>query len=870
MQSVRKPNIFKQKNFYIGLVIVVLVVAILVTALGSWYVQRPWQQTSGNLKVDGLIAPVTVIRDERGVPQIYADNEHDLFFAQAYVTAQDRLWQILFHKQLISGRVSEIAGPTALSSDRYFRTWQLYPIAEESYKKLDDETKNILQAYADGVNAYVDTHRDSLPLEFTISGMPIEKYTAVDGLLWGNFMAVHQAQNWSVELLRAQIIAKMGEKQADDLLPPVLKEAPIIVPDGTYDWMTKAKGLAQSLGLPTSQESVTGVPPEMDDYKWLLNEVLSSLDAPYDPMIDSTYWGSGAWAISGKYTSTGKPILASDAHLNLIIPSFWYEIGLHGGGFDVSGFSFLGAPLVPLGHNNRIAWGYTLMNPDVVDLYAEKVDDKVHPTKYEFEGKWYPIEKVVHEQIKVKGAPTYTQDLYFTRHGPLVPHFMSIFGNMEERWPYSRGSAVWQGDNLLALSWPMFDGDTVVESVKKLDKASNWDEFRDAVKVWETLALDFVYADVDGNIGFQAAGKIPIRKPNHSGLVPVPGWTGEYEHLGYIPADMLPSYLNPPSGFIAVANNVVVSKDYPFSLTRDIYHEGYRIMRIESLIKDKIASGKPLTMEDMHQIQMDVYSLPAERLRPYALTAIKPQDAIQKVETQKAYDYLKNWNLELNTDSIGGSIYEVWYQYLVKDTFSDEMIKNKIWGNQTPQKAVMAIDQVMHDNNNIWFDDVTTPERETRDDIIRRSFAEAIHWLSRNYSSDMTTWQWGKIHKVRLTHVFLESVPILNQFFDSDTYAFPGDPFTVDLAYSANFSYSGGNDNGFWIWVAAQQRQIIDLSDWNNMWAINSTGQNSNVFHPQREDQVLPWTLGKYYTVSFDRKAAEKTAAATLILEPNK
>jgi penicillin amidase len=437
---------------------------------------------------------------------------------------------------------------------------------------------------------------------------------------------------------------------------------------------------------------------------------------------------------------------------------------------------------------------------------------------------------------------------------------------MEKDWPKTRGGNVWEGENQLALSWPMYEGDTVVESVMKINLANNWDEFRSAVKTWETLSLDFVYADVDGNIGFQAAGKVPIRKPNHSGLVPVPGWTGEYEHQGYIPGDELPGYLNPDSGFIAIANNVVVDKDYPFSLTRDIYHEGYRIMRITSMIKDKLAEGKPLTMEDMHVMQMDTYSLPAEQMRPYVLAAVKPENET----AQKAYDYLKDWDLRLETDRIGGSIYEVWYEFMVKNTFSDETIDKKVWGYQTPQKAVMALAAILPDGNNAWFDDIKTSEHETRDDIARRSFTQAIDWLTKNYGGDVNQWQWGKMHRVRLTHFLLDAVPVIKDIFGSSVYSLPGDPFTVNLTYSNYFSYGDGKETGFWVWVAAQQRQIIDLGDWNNMWAVDSTGQNGNVFHPQREDQVPMWATGKYYIESFDREAAEKTGVGILILEPQK
>ncbi len=852
------------KKWYGKVLSGLLILVVLVSAAGTWAVVNPWPQHSGNLSVAGLTAPVTVVRDARGVAQIYAENEHDLFFAQGYVTAQDRLWQIYFNKMFISGRLSEFAGNKTLDSDRRTRIWGLERIAKESYPKLDPETQTILKDYADGINAYVDTHRNNLPLEFAITGLQIEPYTPVDGLLWGNFMALHQALNWGYELFRAEVVAKLGEKAAEDLLPPVLKEAPIIVPPGDYPWMTAAQDYAKTLGLPRSQGNISTIPPEVNNYAWLRD---ISMEPPaYDPMNDLNFgWGSGAWVIDGKHTTTGKPILASDAHLNLAAPSFWYEIGLHGGRFDVSGFSFAGVPLVALGHNNKIAWGFTLMNPDVVDLYMEKLDDKDNPTKYEYKGEWYDLKKV-QETIKVKGQEPVNLDIYFTRHGAIANDLMALTDNVEKAWPQTRSASIWSGDEAIALSWPVYDGNTVLDAAVKLDLAQNWNQFRAAVSTWQSLSLDFVYADVDGNIGFQAAGTVPIRNPKHSGLVPVPGWTGEYEHSGFVPGEMMPGFLNPEKGFIAIANNKVVSDEYPFSFTKDIYHEGYRIMRITDMINEKLDAGKLLSMEDMHTFQMDTYSYPAREMRPYLLDTVKPENDSQT----KALDYVKNWDLRFETDRIGAAVYNVWYQFMVKNTFSDELIKNKIWGWQTPQKAVMALAQVLPDENNPWFDNVTTSQKETRDDIVRSSFTDTMTWLNKNYGSDPGQWAWGNMHKVRIPHPALDSVPFLGQLYGTNTYSFPGDDFTVNLAYSANFSYSNASDTGFWIWVAAQQRQIIDLSNWDAMQAINSTGQNGNLFHSQKEDQTSLWVAGKYYTVPFSRQAAEASAADTLILIPGK
>ena len=854
-------------KWYVKTILIILVIAIVLSAVGIWYIRRPWAQVSGNISIPGLQAPVRVVRDARGVAQIYAENQHDLFLAQGYVTSQDRLWQIYFHKMFISGRLSEFSGDKTINLDKYFRTWGLERIAKESYPTLDQDTKDILQAYADGVNAYVDTHRDSLPVEFAITGLQIEKYTPVDGLLWGNFMAVHQALNWNYELLRAEIVAKLGEKSAEDLLPPVLKDAPLIIPPGEYPWMTAAQDYAQKIGLPRTQGNTSTVPAEMNDYAWLRNVSLESLRPEYNAMTDNSFgWGSGAWVIDGKHTASGKPMLASDAHLNLVIPSFWYEIGLHGGGFDVYGFSFAGVPFIALGHNNRIAWGYTLMNPDVVDLYIEKVDNKENPTKYEYKDAWYDM-KVINETIKVKGAAPTVLKLNFTRHGPLINHIAWVGDDEKQKWPTSRGDIVWDSTEPISLSWPMFEGNTVVESVHKLDLAQNWEEFRAAVKVWQTLSLDFVYADVDGNIGFQAAGTIPIRQPKHTGVVPVPGWTGEYEHLGFIPSELLPNLYNPKEGFIAIANNKIVSTDYPFNITYDLYHEGYRIERITDMISEKIKAGKLLTAEDMHGFQMDTYSYPGRTFRPYVLDAVKPANDAQT----KAYNNLKNWDLRAETDRTGAAVYETWYQFMIKNTFTDEMIKAHVWGYQTPQKAVMALDQIIADGNNAWYDDVNTPEKETRDQIIVKSFNDAMNWLTQNYGANPDDWAWGKVHLVRLPHFALDGVPTLGQIFGSGTYAAPGDPFTVDLAYSANFSYDDlSKTKSFNVWVAAQQRQIIDLSNWDLMQAVDSTGQNGNLFNPQREDQTPLWVTGKYYTVPFSKDAVDKSAADTLMLNPTK
>jgi penicillin amidase len=847
------------RRWLITVGIILLTLMIVLAGAGVWLVRRPWPQTSGTIQVAGLSAPVEVRRDQWGVPQIYAQNEHDLFFAQGYVHAQDRLWQMDFHRHYISGTLSEFAGRRTLYMDQNMRVWGLRRIAEQTLPTLDDESRAILEAYSAGVNAYIETHRDRLPVEFTIFGFQPAPWTPVDCLLWGNFMAVNQALNYSYEMLRAQIIAKLGEDAAQELLPPYSADTPVIIPPGDYDWWQEAERDAERLGLTPAEDSSLIIPPEAENYAWLRSTPPTALARMNDPTSDLAFGGSGAWVVSGEHTESGLPMLASDAHLNLVMPSMWYENGLHGGRFDVVGFSFPGTPLVALGHNQRIAWSYTLLEPDVVDLYIERLDDAENPTQYEFMGQWYDLD-IVHETIDVRGGDPVPFDIYFTRHGPIVNKMFGLNEGVIEEWPESHTWDIWPYQEAISLRWPLFEGNAVCRSLVQLNLAQNWDEFRSSLQYWETLALDFVYADVDGNIGYQAAGKIPIRVRNHQGIVPVPGWTGEYEWQDYIPREQLPSLFNPAAGFIAVANNKVVSDDYPYRLTYDWFHDGYRARRINELIASQLAAGHLFNMQDMHDIQTDTYSYPAEIFRPYLLAAVEPENALQA----QALAYASEWDLRCETDRVGASIYETWYSFMVENTFDDELLQNTVWGYYYPQKQVLALAGIIGDPNNEWFDDVGTPQRETRDDIIRRSFAEAVDWLRSGYGRDVGKWEWRRMHTVTIPHAALNGVPVLQDIFGSRIYPFPGDAFTVNLAFS------GRNDEQkhYGVWVAAQQRMILDLEDWDAMLASNSTGQSGHLAHPNREDQTPVWQGAGYHVMPFNRQAVEATANVVLTLTP--
>lgn len=820
----------------------ILIAVIMLTAIaGSWFVMRPWPKTSGNLTVKGLHSPVTVKRDSWGVPQIYANNQHDLFLAQGYVHAQDRLFQMELNRRIGMGTVSEIVGYPGLEIDKISRIFGLRRVAEKSLPMLDKDTRDILEAYCAGVNAYIDTHRGRLPLEFSILGVKPAPWTPLEILSWGNMMALNNSLNYSYELFRTQLIAKMGEKMANDALPTWDNDNPPIIP------------------------------PELEKYQWLKNKQITGVMdlEKYFPGAQTFGWASGAWVVSGKYTKTGRPILASDVHMTLAIPSLWYENGLHGGGYDVTGFSLPGAPLVVIGHNSKIAWAFTNMNPDVQDLYIEKLNDRKHPTQYEYMGRWFPLVKQT-EIIKIKGKAPLILELLFTRHGPLLNDLVKVTVNdwrdvknyqpSSGDWPPLRRDR-WAGTDPIALRWAVHDRCIVFNSIRRLNLAKDWEEFRVALKDWDSLSQNFVYGDVAGNIGYQAAARVPIRVKKHSGAIPVPGWTGEYEWQGYIPFEELPSLYNPPTGYVVVANNKTVGDDYPYKLTYDWFHPGYRARRINVLLQDLIARGRPLTMEDMRLIQADNYSYADNDLWPYVI-AVKPGNAREA----KALNYIKNWNKSFDNDSVGGAIFKVWYYFMDRNVFDDELQKYHVWGNYYPLKRIQALIKIMPDPKNPWFDDVYTPQIETRDDMIKKSLKQTVDWLTNEYGADMAHWTLGRIQTVNLRHQLFGDVPVLKEFFNSrETLPFSGSPTSVAFAYS--YRTPPGKFN---ITFAANQRQIISIGRWDDMLAINSTGASGHLFHPHREDQVARWAKIQYHPMPFSPEAVAKNSREVLYLEPSK
>ncbi len=793
-----------------------LLVALVGLVYGVTIVRRSWPKVDGAVEMDGPHAQVTIVRDSWGIPHIYASNAHDLFLAQGYVHAQDRFWQMEFWRRIGSGRLSEVLGESGLENDRFIRTIGWHRAAAQDLELLDDETRSVLDAYAEGVNAYVSAHRGSLGLEFTILGLTgtrfePEPWTPLDTISWGKVMAWDLSGNRSSELLRAHIAARLGASAVDTLVPPYPEEDPVIVPH------------------PLSEASLRTLP-----------------DAAMEAVAlgAGDHLGSNSWVVAGDRTQTGAPLLANDPHLGIQMPSIWYEIGLHceplgpDCPYDVVGASFASAPGVVIGHNHRIAWGVTNLGPDVQDLFIERLNPE-NPNQYEYQGEWRDVE-IIREEIEVAGRDDpVVIDVRATHHGPIIN---DVGAGTEEDWSFG-----WQP---LALSWTGLQPGTLLRSILLMDRATNWEEFREALSYWDVPSQNFVYADVEGNIGYQAPGRIPIRASG-DGTAPVPGWTGEHEWVDVIPFDHLPRAFNPPEGTIVTANNAVVGDDYAYLLTKD-WGAGYRARRIRDLIE----ANDSLSVDDVQAIQGDDASLWAQEVLPF-VTSLSPDEP----RLSEAVDLLQDWDGRAERDSAAAALFEVFRIQLIDATFGDELGEDLL--AKARGELVDALLILLPEEGMAWFDDCKTLEVETRDEILMRALEEAVEHLSETEGRDMGRWRWGSLHTARFENQSLGQCGIgpVERIFNRGPSAVDGSLATVN---QANYDMS----KPFSVRTIASYRQIVDLGNLTRSVSMHTTGQSGHPFHRHYDDMIDPWRNVEYHPMLWERTQVEADAEAILILIP--
>ncbi|GAC1669995.1 MAG: penicillin acylase family protein [Candidatus Acidiferrum sp.] len=805
--------------------------AILFVSLGTllwWFVYRPLPQLDGAASLPGLKNEVTVERDGWGVPHIRANSLQDLAEAQGYIMAQDRLWQMDLLRRVGRGQLSEIVGPAAIKIDKEFRNLNFARAAERDVTLMDAEARSAMEAYARGVNHFVEQHQDRLPVEFSLLQYKPEPWKSSDSLIIGAYMYQTLSNRWEAELNRAKVTERVGPGRAKDLFSD----------ESTMDHFIVGEAPEMLGGAEPPNAGADGDDPDDLGGEDVLTACGHRAQAPLPeqyPDVTSAMWpfvhqwlqqsnyeirqglGSNSWVVNGAHTASGKPLLANDTHLELTLPSIWYEVHLSAPGWNVKGFSLPGAPMVVIGHNARIAWGFTNNGADVQDLYVETMNPSA-PGEYLVNKNWAKAE-VFDELIHVKGSADEHMELVVTRHGPIVHR---------------------EGDKAFALRWTATEPGGLANAYNWLGHAQNWDEFRDILKrVWGP-AQNAVYADVAGNIGYIMAARVPIRKKGH-GDVPVPGNTDDYEWTGYIPFEQLPQVLNPEGGLIVTANARVVGPNYKPYLT-DRWEEPYRTARIFDLLHDK----RDLRPADMLKVETDAYSFPHVFLAEQLLNAAKVAKS-KDARAQKLIEDLKDWSGIADAESP-----EVTFLEAVRRKSLDLVLEPYL-GDRRPlyQWRQMAfLQKVLTDRPARW---LPSPYKNY-DELLMTAADNAVAAVASETNSEhIEDWSWKRINSLNILH------PLGRQGLLKRLMSIADRPQSGTI-YSPR---AATKDHG------PAMRFVANPADWDNSILLITAGESGQPGSEHYTDQFSFWYEGKSIFAPFSDAAEAKARKHTLTLKPS-
>jgi penicillin amidase len=751
-------------------------------------------QVDGTMTLPGLREPVEVRRDRWGIAHIYANNQDDLFFAQGFIAAQDRLFQIDMWRRVGLGETAEVLGEAGLERDRFARLLLYRGDMEAEWRSYAPDTRAIATAFTRGINACIDHLGERLPIEFSILKIRPKKWKPEDCL--GRMSGIIMTRNFRYEVGRAQLIAAVGVDKARQLVPtnPPLPFAPVAGLDLT--------GIDQ--GILAGYEKATGTMP------------FSLASA-----------GSNNWAIAGSLSASGKPMLASDPHRTLGLPSLRYLVHLHAPGWNVIGSGEPGLPGVAIGHNEHIAWGFTIVGTDQSDLYIEEThpDD---PHRYRVGKSWQPM-KVIREKIHVRGKSKPVEvSLYFTRHGPVIHHDPARHRAFALRWVGSEpGTAAYLGS--LAV-----------------DRARNWKEYLKALQAWKVPAENMMYADVDGNIGWVAAALTPVRAGWH-GLLPVPGATGDYEWQGFLPVKELPQAFNPAKHFLATANYNILPAGYRHHIAYE-WAPPYRHLRVHQRLRAK----KNWTLADFQALQHDKTTLPGQAL-VRLLREVKWQDA-------KLDPYLKllsKWDGVLSRESPAGPLYALWLRDLLDGLYRPHVPK-PLLSFVRSQGGVPVLLHALQSPDEWWFGKEPVKGRNA---LLRESFSKAVAEASKRWGTDPEKWAWGKVHRAVLRHPLSDLGPAYARAFDLDPVPRPGDAFTPNATrYDDKFIQTSG----------ASYRHVLDLVDWDRGLATSVPGQSGQPGSPHYQDLLPLWANAQYFPLAYSRGKVMEVTQHRLLLQPGR
>ena len=764
-------------------------------------------ELDGPLAVSGLSAPVSVTRDMHGVPTIEAANLDDLFFAQGYVTAQDRLFQMDLLRRAAAGDLAEVVGEVALEHDKQQRILGIRAAVEKGLASTTPEDRRQFNNYAQGVNAYINTHRERLPLEFRILRYAPRPWSAEDSMLIAYQMVETLSTSPKAAITREKVLTKLGPELTADLYvnsswrdhPPGDSEISSEIP-GAKPGPSPGKKRPKS----ASKISQTLWEPWIEPF--LRDQIL--------PI------GSNNWVISGAHTVSGKPLLSNDMHLGHQMPNLWYEAHLRSGDFDAAGVTLPGYPYVIVGHNQRVAWGFTNIMPSVEDAYVEKFNDA---GQYLTPEGWKQPE-VRHEVIRVKGKPDVSFDVLITRHGPIV-------SNLEP------------GETRkISLRWTLYDG--IRSPFFRVDSAQNWDEFRQAFSEFDAPGQNVVYADVEGNIGYQATGKIPIRPGD--GALPVDGSDNAHEWTGYIPYEKLPSVFNPPSGVIATANARITPDKYPYTISTE-WEAPWRVDRIYRVLH----SEKKFSPADMLALQTDIYS-ELDRFMADKIVYAVDHAKSPSPQARQAADLLRPWNGNMGANSAAPAIASE-----ARDEIIRLLLEPKLGQASEGDDTKLSWKSYHWMSETVWLENVLTnqparwlPAKFTSYDEL---IAAAMEDTLKNAPQRLDSWRWGAENSLTIQNPVLGKIPILQRWTGTGMNPQSGSVYTVKAV---------GHTHG------PSERFTADLSNWDASTLNTVTGQSGNFLSQYYMDQWRAWYSGHTFTLPFSKTAAENTAQHRLMLEP--
>ena len=840
------PRVVRWSVFgVIGLVLLLVLAAL----AGLGVARSAFPQTDGELDLPGLTSEVRVLRDEHGIPQIYADSMDDLMRAQGFVHAQERFYEMDVRRHITSGRLSEMFGPASLEIDKTVRTMGWRRVAEKELGLVSPRTRRALEAYAAGVNAYLESRSPrELAVEYSLlrlGGLEYhpEKWTPTDSLAWLKAMAWDLRANVEDEIARALLSARHSPSEVAQLYPPYDERVgPVIVDQGAVvDGVFEPEATQSGTRNPQRPAYTAG-------QRKALSAVADAMRGMPELVGRGDGIGSNSWVVDANHSDTGTPILANDPHLSVSQPGVWMQMGLHCNEvspdcpLDVAGFTFSGTPGVIIGHNADIAWGFTNMGPDTADLFLEKVREG----RWRHAGQWREFDSRT-ETIKVRGGEDVRLEVRETSHGPVLSDVSADLSTI------GANAAPEDEQYAVSLAWSALRPMPTADAILGFNVASNWDEFREAARSFAVPSQNLVYADREGHIGYQAPGWIPIRRSGNDGRMPSEGWKPENEWTGdAVPFDALPHLFDPPSGMIITANQKVTGNSYPYYLGTD-WDPGYRAGRIHRLLE----SSSRFSVDDMTLLQLDNRHPLASALVP-VLLELEPGSAYYT----DGQDLLRTWDFRQGRDSAAAAYFNAVWSHVLARTFHDDL-RTSLWPTGGGRWMSVVTD-LLDEPSNPWWDDASTEDVvESRDDILVAAMRDARDDLTAHVAVDPQDWTWGAMHRLNLRNQTLGTSGIgpVEWVVNRGGFGSGGGSAAVN---ATNWDAS----QGYEVTSAPSMRMVVTPGRWDDSRWINLTGVSGHPFHPHYADQTRLWVNGDTLPWAFGRDAVVAAAEDTLTLRP--